>query len=89
MGEDEFKGSHTPVEKQVCQVKSVSGENLSDKGISLFSFSAEELTEAQKHMEIWITRESTWLVRQFLPQRRFLDVIRKSNVTTWNVTVSG
>ena len=35
-------------EKQICQVKGVRGENLSDKGISLSSFSAEELTEAQK-----------------------------------------
>ena len=34
--------------KQICQVKGVSGENLSDERISLSSFSAEELTEVQK-----------------------------------------
>ena len=43
---------HYPVvnknEKQICQVKGVSGEKLSDERISLSSFSAEELTEAQK-----------------------------------------
>ena len=35
-------------EKQICQVKGVSGENLSDERISLSSFSAEEPTEVQK-----------------------------------------
>ena len=43
---------HYPVvnknEKQICQVKGVRGENLSDERISLSSFSAEELTEVQK-----------------------------------------
>ena len=48
VNKDELEGSNALTEKQVCQVKSVRGENLSDKGISLSSFSAEELTEAQK-----------------------------------------
>ena len=42
---DEFEESNALAEKQV---KGVSGENLSDKRISLSSFSAEEMTEAQK-----------------------------------------
>lgn len=36
---------------QICQVKGASGGNLSDNGISLSSFSAEELPEAQKQDE--------------------------------------
>ena len=48
VNKDELEGSHALTKKQVCQVKGVRGENLSDKWISLSSFSAEELTEAQK-----------------------------------------
>ena len=44
---DDIEGSNAQTEKQICQVKGVRGKNLSDKGISLSSFSAEDLTEAQ------------------------------------------
>ena len=48
VNKDELEGSYALAEIQICQVKGVSGENLSDKGISLYSFNAEELIEAQK-----------------------------------------
>ena len=48
VNKDELEGSYALAEIQVCQVKGVRGENISDKGISLYLFNAEELIEAQK-----------------------------------------
>ena len=88
VNKDELEGSYALAEIQICQVKGVSGENLSDKGISLYSFNAEELIEAQKQNGNLDHLREAWLLGQFLSQRSFLDAIRKSHVTTWNVTVS-
>ena len=48
VNKDKLEGSYALAEIQVCQVKGVRGENISDKGISLYLFNAEELIEAQK-----------------------------------------
>ena len=48
VNKDELEGSYALAEIQVCQVKGVRVENISDKGISLYLFNAEELIEAQK-----------------------------------------
>ena len=47
VNKDELEGSNALAEKQVCQFKSVRGENLSDEVIS-YCLHLEELTEAQK-----------------------------------------
>ena len=36
VNKDELEGSYALAEIQVCQVKGVRGENISDKGISLY-----------------------------------------------------
>ena len=88
MNKDKLEKSNAIARKQVCQVKIVRGKNISDKGIPLSSFSAEELTEAQKQ-DGNLEHLSTWFLGRFLLQRSFLDEILKSTVTTWNETVSG
>ena len=87
VNKDELERSTALAEKQVCQVESVSGENPSVKGISLSSFSAEELTEARKQ-DGNLEHLREYLVSGTVPSADELsDVILKSNVT-WNVTVS-
>ena len=75
MNKDVLEGSNALAEKQVCQVKSVIGENLSDKGFSLSSFSADELTEAQKQ-DGNLEHLSKYLVSGAVP---FAEEIFRSN----------